>query len=151
MTGAILKIDIQGAGGGSIREAWRAGPATYLGLGIAGFPNLFAIAGPGSPSVLSNMLVSIEQHVNWIGECIGHMREQGLVRIEASAEAQEDWVSHANEVAAETLYTSCNSWYLGANIPGKPRIFMPYAGGVPGYGQKCEAVAVNGYEGFALS
>ena len=151
MTGAILKIDIQGAGGVSIREAWRAGPATYLGLGIAGFPNLFAIAGPGSPSVLSNMLVSIEQHVNWIGECIGHMREQGLVRIEASAEAQEDWVSHANEVAAETLYTSCNSWYLGANISGKPRIFMPYAGGVPGYGQKCEAVAVNGYEGFALS
>jgi cation diffusion facilitator CzcD-associated flavoprotein CzcO len=151
MTGALLRIDIEGVGGTSLQDAWRAGPVTYLGLGIAGFPNLFPIAGPGSPSVLSNMLVSIEQHVNWVGECVRHLHEQGLVRIEASAEAQQNWVSHANEVAAESLYTSCNSWYLGSNIPGKPRIFMPYVGGVPAYIQKCEDVVANGYEGFMLS
>ena len=151
MTGAILSIDIHSVNDVRLRDAWNAGPGTYLGLGIAGFPNLFALAGPGSPSVLSNMLVSIEQHVNWVAACIGYVTEQGLTRVEASARAQADWVEHVNEVAGQTLYPTCNSWYLGANIPGKPRIFMPYAGGVPTYADKCAAVAANGYEGFSLS
>jgi cation diffusion facilitator CzcD-associated flavoprotein CzcO len=150
MTGALLRIDVRGTGGRTLKEKWADGPRTYLGVAIAGFPNLFTITGPGSPSVLSNMLPSIEQHVDWIADCIGHLRERGLCRIEATGEAEEGWVAHVNEVADGTLFPSCNSWYIGANVPGKPRVFMPYIG-FPPYVQKCDEVAANGYEGFALT
>jgi cyclohexanone monooxygenase len=149
MTGALLGIEIRGRGGRSLREKWAEGPRSYLGLGTAGFPNLFIVTGPGSPSVLSNMVPSIEQHVDWIARCIATLRERGIERIEPTAEAEDAWVAHVNEVAGATLFPSCNSWYLGANVPGKPRVFMPYLG-FPPYVQKCEEVAARGYEGFAL-
>jgi cyclohexanone monooxygenase len=151
MTGALLAIDIRGRGGRTLRDAWAEGPRTYLGLTVAGFPNLFMITGPGSPSVLSNMIVSIEQHVDWIADCITHLRGHGHTAIEATAEAQEQWVKHVNEVGHLTLYPLANSWYMGANVPGKPRIFMPYIGGVGAYRQHCDAVAARGYEGFTLT
>jgi cyclohexanone monooxygenase len=151
MTGALLSIDIRGRGGRTLGEAWAEGPKTYLGLTVAGFPNLFAVTGPGSPSVLSNMIVSIEQHVDWIANCIDRMRAQGHEAIEATAAAQESWVAHVNEVGHATLYPRANSWYMGANIPGKPRIFMPYIGGVGTYRQVCDDVAAKGYEGFVLT
>jgi cation diffusion facilitator CzcD-associated flavoprotein CzcO len=150
MTGAILKIDITGRNGAKMRDAWAEGPRTYLGLNVAGFPNLFTITGPGSPSVLSNMVPSIEQHVNWITDCIGYMGEHGYTQIEAKPAAQDAWVEHVNSVAAVTLFPSCNSWYLGANVPGKPRVFMPYYGFQP-YVQKCDEVAEKDYEGFSLT
>ena len=150
MTGALLSIDVRGRQGQTLRETWAAGPRTYLGLAVAGFPNLFAITGPGSPSVLSNMIVSIEQHVDWIADCMTYMRERGYAAIEATAEAQEMWVAHVNDVGNLTLYPQANSWYMGANVPGKPRIFMPYIGGVGVYRQKCDDVAAKGYEGFSL-
>jgi cyclohexanone monooxygenase len=149
MTGALLGVDIRGRSGRSLQEKWAAGPRTYLGLGSEGFPNLFIITGPGSPSVLSNMVPSIEQHVDWIARCIEFLGERGLARIEPTAAAEDAWVTHVNEVADLTLYPSCNSWYLGANVPGKPRVFMPYLG-FPPYVQKCNEVAAKGYEGFAL-
>ena len=150
MTGALLKIDIRGKNGTTLKQKWGAGPKSYLGIGINGFPNLFTITGPGSPSVLSNMLPSIEQHVNWIAECIEYMRKHDFISIEPTKEAEEAWVSHVNEVASQTLLTTCNSWYLGANIPGKPRVFMPYIG-FPAYVDKCTEVVLNGYKGFALN
>ena len=149
MTGTLHRIDIRGRGGRPLKEKWSAGPRTYLGLGVAGFPNLFTISGPGSPSVLTNMMVSIEQHVNWIADCLAHLREQGYATIEATEPAENEWVAHVNDVAGETLYPTCNSWYLGVNVPGKPRVFMPYIG-YPPYVEKCDEVAANGYEGFAL-
>jgi cyclohexanone monooxygenase len=136
--------------GASLAGKWADGPVTYLGLGIPGFPNLFAITGPGSPSVLANMIPAIEQHVDWIGDCIAYLREHELARIEASAAAAEAWVAHVNAVADTTLYPTCNSWYLGANIPGKKRVFMPLYG-FPPYVEKCNDVAAKGYEGFELS
>jgi cyclohexanone monooxygenase len=148
MTGALLAIDIKGAGGADFRQAWAEGPKAYLGLAVSGFPNLFLITGPGSPSVLSNMINSIEQHVEWITDCIGHMRERGHSRIEADQGAQEAWVAHVRAVADKTLFPQAASWYMGANIPGKPRVFMPYIGA--GYRQKCADVAAAGYEGFEL-
>ncbi len=151
MTGALLKIDIRGRGGVTLREKWAAGPRTYLGLTVAGFPNFFTITGPGSPSVLSNMIVSIEQHVDWIADCLVHVRARGHARIEATAEAEDAWVAHVNEVGHMTLYPLAKSWYMGANVPGKPRIFMPYIGGVGVYRQKCDEVAAAGYAGFTLS
>jgi cation diffusion facilitator CzcD-associated flavoprotein CzcO len=151
MTGALLQIDIRGRSGASLADKWAAGPRTYLGLAIAGFPNLFTITGPGSPSVLTNMLPSIEQHVNWIADCLGHLRDRGAARIEASVDAEDAWVSHVNELADASLRSTTDSWYVGANIPGKPRVFMPYIGGFPTYVKTCEEVAANGYEGFAVS
>jgi len=150
MTGALLGIDIRGRSDLTLREKWSAGPRTYLGLGVPGFPNLFTISGPGSPSVLTNMMVSIHQHVNWIGECIQYLRDNEIVSIEATLEAEQAWVIHVNEVADTTLYPQCNSWYLGANIPGKTRVFMPLVG-FPAYLDKCSEVAANGYEGFDLT
>jgi len=150
MTGALMRIDIQGSGGIGLREAWAEGPKTYLGLAIAGFPNLFTVTGPGSPSVLTNMLPTIEQHVEWITDCIGHVLGRGARRIEAAPEAQQAWVAHATEVAGYSLRSTCSSWYVGANIPGKPRVFMPYIGGFPAYIEKCAAVAAEGYEGFTM-
>jgi cyclohexanone monooxygenase len=150
MTGAVLAIDIRGEGGLPLRQKWSAGPRTYLGIGTAGFPNLFLITGPGSPSVLSNMVPSIEQHVNWITDCIAWLREHGKRQIDATRDAEDAWVAHVNEVAQTTLYPSCNSWYLGANVPGKPRVFMPYLG-FPPYVEKCNEVAAKGYEGFTVA
>jgi cyclohexanone monooxygenase len=149
MTGSLLRVDIRGAGGVTLAERWAEGPKTYLGLTTVGFPNLFMMTGPGSPSVLSNMVVSIEQHAEWIADCVAHMRAHGLSRIEATPEAQTDWVAHVNEVADSTLYPQCNSWYLGSNVPGKPRVFMPYLG-FPAYVEKCKQVVAHGYEGFRL-
>jgi cyclohexanone monooxygenase len=150
MTGSVAKIEITGPDGTTLNQKWAEGPRTYLGLMSAGFPNMFVITGPGSPSVLSNMIVSIEQHVDWIADCLGAMRERGLDRIEATREAEDKWVMHVNEVADRTVYPQANSWYMGANIPGKPRIFMPYIGGVGVYRQICNGIAARGYEGFAL-
>jgi cation diffusion facilitator CzcD-associated flavoprotein CzcO len=152
MTGPMLRMDIRGRGGIALKDAWSAGPLTYLGLQVAGFPNLFTITGPGSPSVLCNMPVAIEQHADWITDCIDHMRAKGLERIEARADAVNQWVAEVNEMAHKTvLPLAKHSWYLGANIPGKPRVFMPYAGGMLRYRQICADVAVRGYEGFMLS
>ncbi len=151
MTGALLSIDIRGTTGRSLRQKWAEGPRTYLGLAVAGFPNLFAITGPGSPSVISNMIVSIEQHVDWIADCLVYLRAHELRRIEATLDAEDAWVAHVNEVGDATLYPRANSWYVGANIPGKPRIFMPYVGGVGTYRKRCNDVAANGYEGFTLT
>ncbi|MBD3648053.1 MAG: cyclohexanone monooxygenase, partial [Pseudomonadales bacterium] len=147
------RIDIRGRDGRLLRDKWADGPKAYLGIQSEGFPNLFMITGPGSPSVLSNMLVSIEQHVDWVNRCITWLDDNGYRTIEADGAAEDAWVSHVNEVAKGTMLTAptCNSWYLGANVPGKPRIFMPYVGGVGRYRQKCDEVAANGYEGFALS
>jgi cyclohexanone monooxygenase len=150
MTGALLNIDIRGRSGQTLKEKWVEGPRTYLGIQVAGFPNFFTITGPGSPSVLTNMIVSIEQHVDWITDCVEYLRSHGLRSIEASAEAQDAWVDHVNMVANFTLFPRANSWYIGANIPGKPRVFMPYIGGVAMYAQKCNEVVANGYEGFVL-
>ena len=150
MTGALLRIDIRGRNGLSLREKWAAGPVNYLGLGVPGFPNLFTITGPGSPSVLANMVVTIEQHVEWLSDCISYMLAHDHNCIEATEAAQEAWVAHVNEVAGESLAQTCHSWYLGANIPGKPRVFMPLPG-FPPYVEKCNAVAANRYEGFLLS
>ncbi len=150
MTGTLLAIDIRGRGGRTLKEKWAEGPKTYLGVSVADFPNLFMITGPGSPSVLSNMIVSIEQHADWIADCIEHLRANGHATIEARPEAESEWVQHVNEVGHATLYPQANSWYMGANIPGKPRMFMPYIGGVGVYREKCDAVAAKGYDGFTL-
>jgi cyclohexanone monooxygenase len=150
MTGSVARIDIRGRGGKTLNQKWAEGPKTYLGLMSEGFPNLFIITGPGSPSVLSNMIVSIEQHVDWITDCLAFMRDRGLETMEATKDAEDQWVAHVNEVAHQTLYPQANSWYMGANIPGKPRIFMPYIGGVGIYRHICDDVAAKGYEGFAM-
>ena len=152
MTGPMLRMDIRGRGGVALKDVWEAGPRNYLGLQVAGFPNLFTITGPGSPSVLCNMPVAIEQHADWITDCIRHLNDRGLECIEARADAMDKWVAEVNEAAHKTvLPLAKHSWYLGANIPGKPRVFMPYAGGMLRYRQLCADVAARGYEGFMLS
>ena len=150
MTGALTSIDIRGTGGVALKEAWAAGAPNYLGLAVAGFPNLFTVTGPGSPSVLANMMLAIEQHVQWIGACLSHLRERGIGRIEARGEAQQAWVEHVNESAEGTLFPRANSWYVGANVPGKARVFLPYVNGVKIYNDICERVRSQGYEGFRL-
>ncbi|MBW6401480.1 NAD(P)/FAD-dependent oxidoreductase [Roseomonas sp. HJA6] len=151
MTGALLAIDIAGRGGVTLRDAWADGPVSYLGLMVAGFPNLFTITGPGSPSVLSNMMVSIEQHVDWIADALAAMRARGATSIEAAPDAQDDWVRQVAEVGASTLYPRANSWYMGVNVPGKPQVFMPYVGGVGTYREICDDIAARGYAGFRLT
>ena len=151
MTGAMKDIDIRGVGGLSIREKWNDGPHTYLGLMVSGFPNMFMITGPQSPGVKSQMIFSCEQHVDWITGCLVHLGERQMRRIEPTQAAELAWVQHNNEVADSTLYPLANSWYMGANIPGKPRVFMPYVGGVTAYKRKCDDVVAAGYEGFAVS
>ncbi len=151
MTGALTNIDIKGRDGRSLRSEWSEGPHTFLGLAMAGFPNLFTITGPGSPSVFTNMFVAIEQHVDWLADCIAFMQERDIDVIEASIEAQENWTAHVGELGEETLYPKANSWYMGANIPGKTRSFLAYVGGMQVYGDACSQVAENGYEGFVLS
>jgi cyclohexanone monooxygenase len=151
MTGTMLRLDLRGRGGLRIHDKWHTGPLNYLGLGIAGFPNLFNIAGPGSTSAFTNVMVAIEHHVDWIAECIEHMHERGKTLIEASEMAEAGWTEHVNAAARRTVFLSCNSWYLGANIPGKPRMFMPLADGFPRYADHCAHVARKGYEGFVLT
>ena len=150
MTGAINNIAIRGRNQRLLSDEWREGPVNYLGLSVNGFPNLFMITGPGSPSVLTNMIVSIQHHVEWITECVAHLRDSGCQTIEAEGRAQNDWVEHVNMVAGMTLYTSCSSWYLGTNMYGKPRVFMPLPG-FPAYVQRCTDVARENYKGFATT
>ena len=151
MTGSFSRMDIRGRDDEPLSEHWEAGPKTYLGLSVVGFPNMFMITGPGSPSVLSNMPVSIEQHVEWIADLVEYTHEHGVEVVEANADAEEAWVVHVNELSEKTLFPLADSWYLGANIPGKPRVFMPYSGGVGNYRKKCDEVAAANYEGFALT
>ena len=150
MTGALNKIDIKGREQVALKEKWQAGPVTYLGLMVSGFPNLFTITGPGSPSVLSNVLGSIEFHVDWISQCLQFLRNNKCNFIEATQKAEQDWVDEVNQVVDKTLYRTCRSWYLGHNIPGKPSVFMPYPG-APSYRERCEEIVANGYEGFTIS
>jgi cyclohexanone monooxygenase len=151
MTGALSAIDIRGEGGTTLADKWATGPRTYLGLAVAGFPNLFLVTGPGSPSVLSNMAVSIEQHVEWIADCLDHLRRHGLTTIAATGQDEDAWCDHVDAVAGQTLYPRTDSWYTGANVPGKPRAFMPYYGGVGGYRRICDRVAAQRYRGFTLT
>jgi cation diffusion facilitator CzcD-associated flavoprotein CzcO len=151
LTGALFDIDIRGVGGRSLREAWQDGPQTYLGIGTHGFPNMFVVAGAGSPSVLSNMLISIEQHVEWITDFIHYLHKNELRRAEAELEAQQRWTQEVYDIASQTLFMKGNSWYLGANVPGKPRVFALYLGGVGHYRSVCERVAADDYAGFALT
>ena len=149
-TGAFSTIDVRNASGEAITDQWVGGPRTYLGLMTSGFPNFFIVTGPGSPSVLANMVIGVEQHVNWIADCIAYMDSRGLRTIEAREDAQDEWVAHVGDMAAQTLYPRANSWYVGANVAGKARVFMPYIGGFDRYVAKTTAVAENGYEGFDL-
>jgi len=150
ITGALLDIDIRGRRGLPLREKWRDGPRTYLGLMTAGFPNFFIVTGPGSPSVKANMVCAIEQHVNWIAACIATLEDTGNTGIEPELEAEDDWVHHVNETANATLYPLADSWYTGSNVPGKPRTFMPYVGGFHVYRSICDDVARDGYRGFTI-
>jgi cation diffusion facilitator CzcD-associated flavoprotein CzcO len=151
MTGALLGMDITGQGGVRLSDHWRQGPCAYLGLAMAGFPNLVTVTGPLSPSVLANTPTAVEQHVDWIADCLDHMRARGLRLIEATRPAEQAWVSHSDEVVEPSLYSGSNSWYFGSNIPGKPRRFSVYLGGFANYRERCEAVARNGYEGFRFA
>jgi len=151
LTGPLFALGITGRGGQALADAWADGPRTYLGLAVPGFPNLLTITGPGSPSVLSNMPVSIEQHVEWISDCIAYLRDHEIGTIEASPDATAAWTDHVQEVASRTLFPTAASWYMGANIPGKPRLFLPYIGGVGTYRVKCAEIAASGYPGFDLT
>lgn len=151
MTGALVGVDIRGRDGLTLKEKWEYGPRTYLGLTAVGFPNLFMVTGPGSPSVLSNMAVSIEQHVDWIVDAIAAMRDEGFTTIEPTPTAEDGWVQHVNDCADITLFPKANSWYMGANVPGKPRVFLPYVGGVDTYRRTCDEVVEQGYLGFRLA
>jgi cation diffusion facilitator CzcD-associated flavoprotein CzcO len=146
----MTRIDLRGRGGLRIQDKWRGGPLNYLGLTVAGFPNLFNLVGPGSTSAFTSVIVAIEHHIDWIAECIGWMRARGHATLDATEDAEARWVETVNAIAQQTVLLNCNSWYLGANIPGKPRIFMPLAGGFPAYAERCAAVAREGYSGFAL-
>ena len=150
LTGPLEGLGIRGRNGRALADAWREGPRTYLGVAVPGFPNLFTITGPGSPSVLSNIPVSIEQHVEWIGDCLAWLRGRRAEVIEATDQAAADWTDHVQQVAGRTLHPKAASWYMGANIPGKPRIFLPYIGGVGAYRDHCATVAAHGYEGFTV-
>ena len=151
MTGAVVAVDIAGREGVSLKHKWANGPLTYLGLMTAGFPNFFTITGPGSPSVLSNMMVSIEQHVDWIADCLAHLRAEGMTTIEPTATAEAGWMTHVNDCAQITLFPNANSWYTGANVPGKPRVVLPYIGGVDVYRKACDDVVANDYLGLSRS
>ena len=151
MTGALLAVDLRGKDGVTLRDRWQYGPQTYLGLQISGFPNMFTITGPQSPSILSNVIVSIEQHVDFVTDCLRHLRQRGLSRIEAEASAEAAWGEKCAALAASTFYPEANSWYMGANVPGKPRVMLPFVGGVGVYRGICNEIAAKGYEGFKLA
>ena len=150
ITGPLLSMDVRGRDGRSLRDKWKEGPKEYLGLVCAGFPNLLTITGPGSPSVISNVIVSIEQHVDFIANLLRHMRAHGYATVDANAAAEEDWMARVSEIANSTLYPKANSWYVGANVPGKPRGFMAYRG-VAGYRKVCDEIAADGFRGFEFS
>ena len=150
VTGPLLAMDIRGTDGQRLADAWVDGPSTHLGVSVAGFPNLFTITGPGSPSVLTNMVASIEQHVEWVADCINHVRQQPTGRIEATSQAQEEWTQHVADVAAFTVYPQADSWYMGTNVAGKPRRFLPYIAGLSTFRQVCDDVAANSYRGFTV-
>jgi len=150
ITGALLDINPNGRQGVALRKKWSNGPASYLGLMVAGFPNMFTVTGPGSPSVLSNMVVSIEQHVDWITAAIAGLLRNGQQEMEPTPEAEEAWGRHVAELSASTLFSRANSWYVGANVPGKPRVFIPYVGGVGPYWKTIQQIADDGYEGFTI-
>jgi cation diffusion facilitator CzcD-associated flavoprotein CzcO len=150
LTGSITRLNVAGRDGDRLDDAWAAGPRTYLGLMVPRFPNLFTLTGPGSPGVVTNVPVAIEQHVEWVADLLGWLREHGHETIEATPEAAADWTAHVQEVADETLYPTADSWYMGANIPGKPRVFLPYIGGLGVYRRRCDQIAADGYPGFAL-
>jgi cyclohexanone monooxygenase len=149
-TGPVARIDLRGRDGLRIQDKWRGGPLNYLGLAVAGFPNLFHVAGPGSTSAFTNFFVTVEHHVDWIADCLAWLHARGHATIEASAEAEAHWVAFVNATAENTVYLGCKSWYVGDNIPGKPHVFMPLAGGFPAYAKRCAAVANSGYEGFII-
>jgi len=151
MTGALFAIDLRGRGGVALKDKWVEGPRTYLGLAVAGFPNLFIVAGPGSPSVVTNMVLSIEQHVDWITDCVAFLRRRGLESIEATPESEIAWTRHVGEVAEPTLFVTVKSWYVGANMPGKPQVIYPYLGGAEKYREICEDIVAKGYVGFRLN
>lgn len=151
VTGALSRIDIQGIGGEKLTDHWVAGPRSYLGLMVAGFPNFFTITGPGSPSILTNVVMSIEQHVEWIARCLDNMKARGATRIETTEEAEDGWVTLVADLARPTLFVKAASWYMGANISGKPRVFLPYIGGLGTYTQLCDDIAAKGYEGFTFA
>ena len=151
MTGALQAIDITGKNGKKLKQVWKDGPKSFLGLLINGFPNLFTVTGPGSPSVLTNMMVAIEQHVEWISDCINFLSKSNLKEVEADELFQIEWMDHIEEVAKNTLRYTCNSWYVGANVPGKKRVFMPYAGGFGKYREKCDEIAENNYSILRIS
>ncbi|OBH05444.1 cyclohexanone monooxygenase [Mycobacterium sp. E2699] len=154
MTGALSRIDVRGRGGMSLGDFWAGhGPLSYLGLAVAGFPNLFTIQGPGSPSAATNFVAALEQHVEWIGDCIAHLRGNGIRTIEATPAAQQEWIDHATALVAPTvlMHPSCNSWYNGGNVPGKKRMYMGYTGGIPEYRRRCDEIAAGGYTGFKLA
>jgi len=151
LTGAILAMDIVGEDGLSLKEKWAGGPQNYLGIGISGFPNLFTIAGAGTPAVFSNVVLSIEQHVEWISDCLKHMKEHDLTKINPDLKAEEEWVNHVRETAESTLLMNTSSWYLGANVPGKPRVFGAYLGGVGPYREICDEISADNYRGFEMS
>ena len=154
MTGALSRIDVRGRDGVLLRDYWATeGPVSYLGLAVAGFPNLFIVQGPGSPSAATNFVAALEQHVEWIAACLKHLRDSGTRTIEALPEAQREWVEHATSIVAATVlvHPSCNSWYNGANVPGKKRMYMGYTAGIPEYRRRCDEIATAGYQGFALS
>eukprot|EP00928_Gymnodinium_smaydae_P050063 TRINITY_DN33677_c0_g1_i1.p1 TRINITY_DN33677_c0_g1~~TRINITY_DN33677_c0_g1_i1.p1 ORF type:complete len:547 (-),score=42.97 TRINITY_DN33677_c0_g1_i1:84-1724(-) len=150
ITGPLRKIDIRGKNGVSLRDTWSAGPRTYLGLMARGFPNMHIVTGPGSPSVLTNMVPSIEQHVDFIASCLAYMQRHNISTVEPEEAAEDAWTKHVEEVASSSLRSSANSWYVGSNIPGKPRVFLPYLGGFPRYAQTCTDVEAGGYEGFTF-
>jgi cyclohexanone monooxygenase len=151
MTGAIMNVDIRGRGDVSLRERWADGPSSYLGLAMTDFPNLFTVTGPGSPSVFTNMLPTIEQHVEWISECLAYMKAHEYTVIEAESNAEKAWWDHVQSVAEQGLKATTDSWYLGANVAGKSRVFMPYYGGFPEYCRVCEQVVADGFEGFTIA
>jgi cyclohexanone monooxygenase len=151
VTGALLRMDVRGVGGRPISDVWADGPATYLGLMVAGFPNLFTITGPLSPSVLANVMVAIAHHVEWIGDCLAYMARNGFDRVEAAADAQAEWTEEVQRIADGTLFPLANSWYNGDNIPGKPRRFLAYIGGFPAYAERCQEVVAAGYDGLEMS
>ena len=151
MTGSLAAVDIRGRAGLPLTDKWADGPVSHLGLQVAGFPNLYMITGPGSPSVLSNMMVSIEQHVDFVADTVAHAHARGDTVVESTAEAEQGWTDHVREVGDYTLYPQANSWYMGSNVPGKPRVFMAYIGGVGAYRAHCDQLAADGYPGFAFS
>lgn len=154
MTGALTRIDVRGRGGRSLRDFWSdEGPLSYLGLAVAGFPNLFIIQGPGSPSAATNFVAALEQHVEWIGDCVRYLREHGFRTIEAQPDAQREWIEHATALVEPTVlvHPSCHSWYNGANVPGKKRMYMGYTAGILEYRRRCDEIAAAGYTGFTLA